>query len=602
MKKLILLFLLLNICMTGESQSTNITAQKGNNSLRVVDIKKIFPVKGIDSTDVAEKDWSIGTGGLFADQGFGVVSDTLGDIYVTGRFSKWIVFGTDTLREAMNIGWGRQNMFLVKLNKSGSVLWSKIGLDKGSSDTGGYGVTIDKENNVVVYGQFQNNFTFADTTILATLNNSGKSFIAKLKPTGERIWVKGLGSVERPDQGTYTKTLHATVDNENKIIITGMCWDYGTSFDNFFFKNCSPARNILFILKLDETGKIEWAKGATNMSQSAPTGITTDQNNNIYISTNNLGKSTFFYNDTTPQTIIDRCALLKLTPTGDVDWSISGDGGKSITSDNTGNIYAVGNWESSSKELNLDAGNPNSILKINNTGKIEWQKAYTGFPLFLKTDIHGDLYYMAEVMYSSGFKIDNDSIVVGDRFLCKMNSHSEVIYLKTTGKDGDYRDMTVDINQNVLFTGGYTNVILSDSVYKYALYYDPIINDSIYRSELIGNEMSSRDGYVDLFIAKYCNDILVDKPVDTGLSLPLFVTPNPAKNNILIQLPDFKKQKVVSLDIYNITGKKVKSFELQNRTSTVIEVDCNDMPPGIYIATVHTNRSIFIGKIIIKRN
>lgn len=533
-----------------------------------------------------------------------MASDKLGDIYVTGRFSKSIVFGTDTLREPVNIDWGRQNMFLVKLNSSGSILWSKIGMDNGSADTGGYGVTVDKENNVIVYGQFQNNFTFADTTILATLNNSEKSFIARLKPTGERIWVKGLGSVERPDQGTYTKTLYATVDNENRIIITGMCWNYGTSFDNLFFKNCSPARNILFVLKLDETGKIEWAKGASNISQSAPTGITTDQNNNIYISTKNSGKSTFFYNETTTQTIIDRCALLKLTQAGAVDWSISGNGGMSITSDNTGNIYAVGNWESSSKEINLDAGNPNSILKINNTGNIEWQKAYTGFPLFLKTDIQGNLYYMAEVMYSSGnpFKIEDDSIAVGNRFLCKMNSHSDVVYLKTTGKDGYYRDMTVDINQNVLFTGGYDNVVLSDSVYKYALYYDPIINDSIYRSELIGNELFSKDGYADLFIAKYCNDILVEKPVDTGISIPLFVTPNPATNNIHIQLTDFKKQKVVSLDIYTITGAKVKSIELQNRTSTVIEVDCSGMNNGIYIATVHTNMNIFIGKILIKRN
>ncbi|MDP4238640.1 MAG: FG-GAP-like repeat-containing protein [Bacteroidota bacterium] len=596
---------------TGETGTYIYAKKEGQYSVNLIDgdgylsDESVYvKVLGTPVVVIPEKDWYLGVGGPNADEGYGVATDKQGNVYVTGKMSSSIVFGTDTLLVPTYSS--NQSMFLLKLNKYGDLLWSKSGKDKYAMDAGGYGVMVDKDNNVLVYGSFANDFAFADTTILATLNNSEKLFVAKLNPDGQRIWVKGFGNVERPDQGIYIKSLFGTVDNENKIIIAGLTSEYGTKFDNIVFNSCS-ARDVMFVLKIDGSGKAEWAKGASNVDQNAPTGITTDKNNNIYVSGYNYGNSTFFYTDPSSQ-IINKCALLKLTPTGNIDWSISGGGGLAVTSDAAGNVYAIGNWASSSNDINLDISKPNSILKIDTTGKIKWQKVYNGNPVSLKTDNTGNLYYLAQrTDYTSEpYIVDTDTVAAGNRFLCKMDSAAQVIYLKTTGTNGNYNDMAVDSKENVLVTGRYYRATLSDSVYRYISYVDTVRHITYYNSIVIGNEITTNDGNWNIFIAKYCNelkkDLLNNGIVKTPVTIQLILYPNPANENITIPLPTFENQEAVSVDIYTIKGERVKTLDLRSQHSSHLKIDCRDMSAGLYFATIRTKMNTYTGKIIIKRN
>ncbi len=563
-------------------------------------------VLGVPVVIVPEKDWYITAGQQYADEGYGVATDSDRNVYVAGRLSKMLVLGTDTL-------WGspynnEESVLLMKLDRTGKLLWWKKGTDKYSSDTGAYGVMVDHDNNVIVYGSFSNDFAFADTTILATLNNSEKLFVAKLRPDGRRIWVKGLGNIERPDQGVNIKSLHGTVDNDNKVIITGLTTDYETRFDAIVFPTSYPARDVLFILKLDKTGKIEWAKGATNIDQNAPSAVTTDNSNNIYISGYSFGKSTFFYTEpSTSQLTINKYALLKLTPSGNIDWSISGNGGVYVTSDTKGNVYAVGNWTSTSKDINLDTSKPNSILKINTSGKIEWQKdCSASTPLFLKTDSAGHLYYMAQREYNSmnPFIIDKDTVHIGNRFLCKMDSASNVIYLKTTGADGYYHDMAIDNKENVILTGRYFRAVFSDSIYTSIAWVDTVKHIIYYNYSLIGNQVSTIDGHFDIFVSKFCNELPINVK-DTNLtrvsSGMLSTYPNPASDYLNIDLSALGTEQAVSFEINYLNGLREKKVSLQNQTSKIIQVDCRDWPSGMYIILVQTKGNVYTGKLIVKR-
>ena len=592
---------------TGDTGTYFYAKNEGQYSVNLIDTEGYLSdesvyvkVLGTPVVVIPEKDWYQTAGAQYADEGYGVATDKIGDVYVAGRFTKMLVLGTDTL-------WGsysNENVMLMKLDRTGKLIWWKKGLDKYLNDTGAYGVMVDHENNVLVYGSFSNDFSFADTTILATLNNSDKLFVAKLKPDGQRIWVKGMGNVERPDQGMYIKSLFGTVDNENKVIITGLATNYATKFDSVVFPTSYPARDVSFILKLDKTGKLDWAKGASNLEQNAPTGIVADISNNIYISGYNFGKSTYFYTDPASQLTINKCALLKLTPTGNIDWSISGNGGMSVTADNKGNVYAVGNWTSTSKVINLDTRKPNSILKINNTGKIEWQKDYlSASPLFLKTDSMGHLYYIAQKEYNNSFIIDQDTVWTGNRYLCKMDSASNVIYLKTTGTGGYYHDMTVDNKENVYITGGVYRAVFSDSIYKSIMYVDTVLHKIYYNYSLIGNEILINDGSFDFFVSKFCNDLPKGSQT-TNLqritSGVLSIFPNPVSESLNIDLTVLGNEQAVSVEIYNLNGTRVKFVNLQNQPSKVIQVNCRDLLSGMYITLIRTKAAIYDGKLIVK--
>ena len=79
-----------------------------------------------------------------------------------------MIFGRDTLT---NAGQGR-NMFIVKNNTSGNIIWAKsaggIDIDHGS------GITTDASGNIYVTGSFSSpTITFGTTTLTDHFNANG---------------------------------------------------------------------------------------------------------------------------------------------------------------------------------------------------------------------------------------------------------------------------------------------------------------------------------------------------------------------------------------------------------------------------------------------
>ena len=65
--------------------------------------------------------WAQRFGGTGNDRGTSVTTDNDGNVYLTGYFySPTIVFGTDTLKNAGNVG----DIFIVKFDGSGKILWA----------------------------------------------------------------------------------------------------------------------------------------------------------------------------------------------------------------------------------------------------------------------------------------------------------------------------------------------------------------------------------------------------------------------------------------------------------------------------------------------
>src|SRR5688572_17219875 len=91
--------------------------------------------------------WAKGAGSSGYETGVYTAADTAGNVIVVGQFdSPYIVFGTDTLWQSSN-----SDMFIVKYDPSGNVLWSKRA---GFTDIDTpAGVTTDDAGNIYVCGQ-----------------------------------------------------------------------------------------------------------------------------------------------------------------------------------------------------------------------------------------------------------------------------------------------------------------------------------------------------------------------------------------------------------------------------------------------------------------
>ncbi|WP_155799040.1 hypothetical protein [Sorangium cellulosum] len=151
-------------------------------------------------TDCAPRPpWSRGYGGTGADEGASIASDPAGNYYVIGTFEGTIDFGAGPLTSA-----GGRDIFLLKLDPAGALLWSKrFGV---IFDEVGRAVAVDGSGNVLLAGTHLTSETvatsFGGCGIVTPYQGEGV-FVAKLDPEGNHIWSRGSVSpdaaqLERP--------------------------------------------------------------------------------------------------------------------------------------------------------------------------------------------------------------------------------------------------------------------------------------------------------------------------------------------------------------------------------------------------------------------
>jgi len=74
------------------------------------------------------------------------------------------------------------------------------------------------------------------------------------------------------------------------------------------------------------------------------------------------------------------------------------------------------------------------------------------------------------------------------------------------------------------------------------------------------------------------------------------VYPNPASDNINIESLDVRAE-IKSLDLYDITGKRLKSISYETFSQTQ-NFDIADLPSGVYVLNIQTDKSVITKKFI----
>ena len=163
-----------NIYVTGNFSDTTITF--GSYTLTNAGV---FVVKYDASGNALWAKDALGSG-----TGTGISLDANGNSFVTGYFfSPTITFGGTTLTNADTTG-GSADIFVVKYNGAGNVVWAKSA--GGIYYDNGIGISVDVNGNAYLTGGFQSNtISFGNTTLTnATTNGYADIFTAKLDSTG----------------------------------------------------------------------------------------------------------------------------------------------------------------------------------------------------------------------------------------------------------------------------------------------------------------------------------------------------------------------------------------------------------------------------------
>lgn len=224
--------------------------------------------------------WAKQMGGDFNDEGHGITVDASSNVYTTGIFEDFATFGSTTHASA-----GLQDVFVSKLNSSGTFVWTKrMG---GISGDGSGSIAVDISGNVYTAGSFAGVADFGSTNLTSIGGND--AYINKLDATGTFVWTRQMG-------GTLADGANSvTLDASGNIFTTGSFTDIadfnpGTGTNNL----TSTGAADVFISKLDNSGNYVWAKkfGGT----SADFGISVSVNSAGYIYTTGTFNGTANFN------------------------------------------------------------------------------------------------------------------------------------------------------------------------------------------------------------------------------------------------------------------------------------------------------------------
>ncbi|MDI9341271.1 MAG: SBBP repeat-containing protein [Sediminibacterium sp.] len=285
------------------------------------------------------------------DQGYSMVLDGGGNIYVTGTFNGTVDFdpnaGVSNLTSA-----GSYDIFISKLNPSGNFVWAKA-MGSSSQDFG-MCIALDVAGNVYTSGYFQGTADFDPGAAISNLTsvNARDIFVSKLDQFGNFVWAKQIG-------GSGNQTANAiAIDALNNIYITGS-FEFTADFDpgtSVYSINSNGADDI-FVCKLNQNGLFGFAKSMGSSGFDYGRGITVNAVGNVLITGDYAGTVDFdpginTYTLSTPNTDAFICTLTDLGNfVAAINISSSAVGssvGNAITSNSGGNIYATGMFSGTS--------------------------------------------------------------------------------------------------------------------------------------------------------------------------------------------------------------------------------------------------------------
>jgi hypothetical protein len=537
--------------------------------------------------------WAKCNQGTGSDEGWDIATDDSGNVYVTGFFqSPTSVFGSDTLINAS----GAQDLFLVKYDSTGNVIWARGA--GGANSEYAEGVATDDSGNVFITGAFQSaTITFGSIT----LTNVGGSdvFIVKYNSAGNVIWAQGSTSSGGSDFGYSCAT-----DHSGNVYITGMINSSTIHFGSFTLNGAGGTD--MFIVKYDGNGNVIWAKtpGAPFFDRGMD--IATDDSGNVFVVGHFASGSIHFGTITlfNYSTNVDNVFLVKYNSAGTALWAkgsyaAGANYGWGVATDHSGNCYITGRYSYSPMIIfdtdtlfNAVPGNAEVfIVKYNGSGIIQWAKNGNGpgvdFGYGLATDSAGNVYLTGAYSLQSNstpitfgsFTLPTASPGMDAMFIVKYEKGGNVVCATALTGGGDDNNGIAINSSNDIYVGG-----------------DFMVNPFV-----VGTTTLALTGNENVFLAKYVPcDVTLSSNDQTNENEPK-IYPNPSNGifNLDLGETNFTNGEIIVTDIL---GKTIYKSEIRSRgVGTKSEINLKGNSSGIYFYRItNENRIVSSGKLILE--
>ena len=424
--------------------------------------------------------WSNSVSG--SSSGNGVAVDGSGNIYVTGGFSDTMRLGTWTL-----VPQGRADIFLIKYDNLGNIIWARRAGGTSSSSDAASGIAVDATGFIYITGNFSRQATFSNISVTGR-SSSRDIFIAKYNPGGTAIWVRTVTG--DPALSWQISSYDIAVSSLGYVYVTG------TILGDCTFGSTTvsvPTASSVFVARYHISGSFNWVRVGEAVSTPTnsfgfPRGIEVNNNEEIFVTGSFQGPLNFdgiSLNST--GTHGHDMFLIKYNGAGDIQWARRGgapnnsDNAASIEVDNGGNCYVVGGFYNTATfygpgfptniNVTSNGGSDAYLAKYDNGGTPIWVKSFGGSNSDggrdISIDDQGNLFFTG--VFLDNLLIDTFALSVtgtNDVFVVKYDNMGAVQWAAKGGEsDGIGVNRTALYeNKSLFITGSFTgNSILGST-------------------------------------------------------------------------------------------------------------------------------------------
>ncbi|MFA7616312.1 MAG: T9SS type A sorting domain-containing protein [Weeksellaceae bacterium] len=447
---------------------------------------------------------------------------------------------------------GSRDYWIVKLDSTGGIQWQKSlggsGLDSANSiqqtTDGGY---------IVAGGSTSNN---GDVT-----GNHGDIdfWIVKLNSVGNIQWQKSLGGSD----WDYAHSIQQTADGGYIVA--------GDSRSNDGDVTGNHGDGDYWIVKLDSTGNIQWQKSLGGSGWDSATFIQQTTDGGYIVaggSASNDGDVSGNHGETDYW-------IVKLDNTGDIDWqkSLGGsgeDGAHSIRQTTDGGYIVAGySWSNDGDVTNNQGNRDYWIVKLDSIGNIDWQKSLGGSGnenAFSAQQTTDGGYIVAGISNSDDGDV-SDNHGLSDYWVVKLNNTGNIEWQKSLGGSGN--DYAYSGQQTT--DGGYILAGISNS------------ND--------GDVTGNHGGY-DYWVVKLFPDYMGTYELNEN---SFFIRPNPFSDLLNVKL---NEGQIKELMIYDLSGRLIMTQKANDQEQ--YQLNTQNLVTGLYILKVVTDKEVKSFKVIKK--
>ena len=391
--------------------------------------------------------WVTNLGGTEFDEGYGIVADKVGNIYVSGNFRGTVSLGSTSLTST-----GDSDAFIAKLDSNGNVLSAqKFG---GSLADLGTGIATDGKGNIYATGGFSDTASFGNNRLTSTGNSD--AFVVKLGDEVEQPKITLAltpNSVAEDGSNNLIYTFTRDGDTTNSQIVNfniGGNATYNTDHMLVANNTYTGISGTLTVKASDTTATV-----TINPTADNPQTVNFNIGGNATYNTDYtiVGTNTFTgFNGTVAFKAGDTTATVTINPTADTIFEADETVSLTLVS---GTGYTIATSEAVTGEITNDDTQIN--LAVNN---VLWAKQLGGTSYDvgwgIAADASGNTYVMGD--FSDTVTFGNTSLTSGagnDSFITKLDSSGNVLWAQKLG-GSSYRTssgITVDSSGNTYATG-----------------------------------------------------------------------------------------------------------------------------------------------------